>query len=271
MACDHSRSIPLLSKEYFAEIFEPLRGKRVGLVTPFGNVGDQLITWATGQLLEGFQVDWDFWDSRSWRDQRFDELLYGGGGNMGELYQNNWRLRDRVFACDLPVTILPQSFTSPEQRAYKRVFVRETASLALCPEATLAPDLALGLSVADLASPVSQVGIFLRRDSERTGRKSWLFCDPARVCRNPRQYLELAAKHKTIVTDRLHFAICGLIAGREVILVSNSYHKNRAMYNTWLKHFGCRYAETVREAYSMLDKDYQSSWSLRNLLRNLID
>jgi exopolysaccharide biosynthesis predicted pyruvyltransferase EpsI len=53
------------------------------------------------------------------------------------------------------------------------------------------------------------------------------------------------------VTDRLHFAIAGLHAGREVTLVANDYHKNRAMHETWLSHFGCRFAPCVADALAL--------------------
>jgi hypothetical protein len=37
----------LLPKHAFATVFEPLVGKRIGFVRPFGNVGDALIVMAT--------------------------------------------------------------------------------------------------------------------------------------------------------------------------------------------------------------------------------
>lgn len=50
------------------------------------------------------------------------------------------------------------------------------------------------------------------------------------------------------MTDRLHFAVAGLHAGREVTLVANDYHKNRSMHETWLAALGCRFAATSTEA-----------------------
>ncbi len=64
----------------------------------------------------------------------------------------------------------------------------------------------------------------------------------------PAAYLALAARHRRIVTDRLHFAVAGLHAGRDVTLVANDYHKNRSMHETWLAAFGCRFAATAAEA-----------------------
>ena len=58
----------------------------------------------------------------------------------------------------------------------------------------------------------------------------------------------LAADHRRIVTDRLHFAVAGLHAGRDVTLVANAYHKNRSMHETWLAGLGCRFADDSRQA-----------------------
>ena len=90
----------LLSPNAFSAVFEPLRGKRIGLVQPIGNVGDRLIEWATRQLFDAFGIAWKVVDP----DQRpdVDELVFGGGGNMGTLYQNNWELRGRILGYGMP-------------------------------------------------------------------------------------------------------------------------------------------------------------------------
>lgn len=238
----------LLPLEAFAPVFEPFRGLRVGLVTPFGNVGDTLIGWATEQLLDAFQIEWDHWREETAHESRFDELLFGGGGNMGVRYRNNWELRNRVFRSGLPVTVLPQSFNSEELRPYRRVFIRETASLAYCPQGELAPDLALGLRIEDVPQPRLGLGVFLRRDRERLRRFRWFSRDPARLCKTPQEYIRLAASYRRIITDRLHFAICGLLAGRQVTLLPNDYHKNRSMHATWLEDLGCEFAENCMSA-----------------------
>jgi exopolysaccharide biosynthesis predicted pyruvyltransferase EpsI len=151
-------------------------------------------------------------------------------------------------ATGLPLVILPQSFTSPEDRGFHRVHVRERSSLRIHPRGILAPDLALGLAWTQPAPPDRDLGIFLRRDQERGGRKPLLVRDPVRMARTPAAYLALASRHRRIVTDRLHFAVAGLHAGRDVTLVANDYHKNRSMHETWLAAFGCRFAATAAEA-----------------------
>jgi exopolysaccharide biosynthesis predicted pyruvyltransferase EpsI len=241
-------STRLLPLDAFAPVFQPLAGKRIGYVRPHGNVGDALIEWATRQLFQAFAVDWRFCDPEADGARDFDELVFGGGGNMGTRYRNNWELRGKVLALGLPVTIFPQSFTSPEERPYRRVYVRERASAAFCPQAILAPDLALGLQCAAGQTATRGRGVFLRRDPERAAGLRWFSRDPVRLCSTPRKYLELAASYDSIVTDRLHFAICGLLARRETTLLANDYHKNESMYETWLKALGCRFARNVRAA-----------------------
>jgi hypothetical protein len=236
----------LLAADAFAHVFEPLVGRRVGYVRPLGNVGDDLIEVAMVQLLREFGVRWSLWDTSA--PAEHDTLIFGGGGNMGTRYMGNHNLRGRALATGIPLTILPQSFTSAENRDFDRVYVRERTSLQLCPTGILAPDLALGLSWPKAPRPTRDLGVFLRRDRERRGAKPLLARDPVRLCKTPAAYLALAADHRRIITDRLHFAIAGLHARRDVTLVANDYHKNRSMYETWLLRLGCRFAEDSRAA-----------------------
>jgi exopolysaccharide biosynthesis predicted pyruvyltransferase EpsI len=54
----------------------------------------------------------------------------------------------------------------------------------------------------------------------------------------------MAAMHRRIHTDRLHFAVAGLMVGTEVVLYPNSYHKNREVYDLSLKRLGCKFSES---------------------------
>jgi len=238
----------LLRPDAFAAVCGPLVGRRVGYVSPIGNVGDRLIELAMVQLFTRFAVDWRLVDPAGPMPADIDVLAFGGGGNMGTLYRNNHDLRTRALATGLPLVILPQSFATPEDRGFERVFVRERVSLTLHPGGILAPDLALGLEWPAPPPPRRDLGVFLRRDAERVGSKLFRFHDPVKWVRDPAAYLALAARYRRIVTDRLHLAIAGLHAGREVTLLANSYHKNRSMHETWLAGLGCRFAETAEAA-----------------------
>ncbi|MCE9630697.1 MAG: polysaccharide pyruvyl transferase family protein [Planctomycetia bacterium] len=240
----------LLGPEAFAHVCEPLVGRKVGYVRPVGNVGDHLIELAMTQLFAIYGIDWSLvnLDDGPQASAGLDLLVFGGGGNMGTRYEGNYDLRSRALATGLPLVILPQSFTTTEDRPFERVHVRERGSLAYCPTGILAPDLALGLAWPEPPPAVRDLGVYLRRDQERGGRKPLLARDPVRLAATPGDYLAFAARHKRIVTDRLHFAVAGLHAGRDVTLVANDYHKNRSMHETWLADLGCRFAESAAEA-----------------------
>jgi exopolysaccharide biosynthesis predicted pyruvyltransferase EpsI len=241
-----SASRRLLDAGAFAHVFGPLVGRRVGYVRSAGNVGDELIEIATFQLLDAFGIRWRMQPVDGPAD--VDCLVFSGGGNMGSRYANNHRIRGQALMLGPPLIILPQSFTDCEDRPFARVFVRERASLALRPDGILAPDLALGLAWTSPSRPDRDLGILLRRDRERAGRRRLLVRDPVRMCRTPAEYMGLAARYRRIVTDRLHFAIAGLHAGRDVTLLANDYHKNRSMHETWLADLGCRFAPTLQHA-----------------------
>ncbi len=236
----------LLPLATFEPMFEPLIGKRIGFLQGHGNVGDALIELATVRLFGIFGVSWQPFDPA--RPVDVEAIVYGGGGNMGSLYPECLQQRRACLATGLPVTVFPQSYSAPEALPYARVYVRERASLTLVPEGILAPELALSLRRRDFGPARRGRGIFLRRDGESRQPKPWYVRDPIRWCRTPEAYLHLASRYRHIVTDRLHFAICGLLAGRRVTLLENGYHKNRSMYETWLVEVGCEFAQNWRGA-----------------------
>ena len=242
----------LLPLSEFAPIFEPLLGRRVGYVRTPGNVGDRLIEAATFQMLRRFGIDFAVTGPSS--ECEIDEWVLPGGGNMGSFYETNLRIRRQVVATGLPVSVLPQSFITPEHLAYARVFVRERASLGLRPDAFLAPDLALGFEIPRhwrlglgldarwKRKPDLGEALWLRRDREALFADVPCAGDPAARCRTPFGYLWLAARHTHVITDRLHFAIAALMCGRKATLLPNLYFKNRSMFDTWLVDLGCEWA-----------------------------
>ncbi len=236
----------LLEPGAFERVMAPLLGRRVGYLRPQGHVGDALIELAMTQLFAEFGIQWQPLDLDE--PAEVDVVVFGGGGSMGRRSVQNHALRTRALSLRLPVVVLPQSFTDREDRSFAQVFVRERASLDLRPDGVLAPDLALGLAWPAAGPPVQDLGILMRRDHERTGRRLQLARDPVALCSTPTETLALAARYRRIITDRLHFAIAGLHVGREVTLLPNNYHKNRSMHETWLAGLGCRFAESVEAA-----------------------
>lgn len=250
----------MLHPAYFAHVFEPLRGQRVGLVTVDGNAGDALICEATLQLAKYYEVE-----MYHWYDQpkiSYDLLAISGGGNMGDdspWIRSGAPTRAAAVATGLPVWVLPQSIDGElsESDRYQRLFVRDRYSLARVPAAILAPDLALAHQPYFEIPPATQpLGLYLRGDLEGLWRDRHQG-DPglpqayevgtAGYPDLVKRYLLHAAQFEQIVTDKLHYAVAGLICGRHVTLLPNSYYKNRGMYEAWLQHLGCHWADDPKE------------------------
>jgi hypothetical protein len=252
------------------ELFRPLVGKRLGYVRgELGNVGDTLQELALYRLVQHYGLDcvwlgpvaggrepWDWeladgrWDGTLTAD--VGELLLFGGGNMG-IRGGSRRIREKASRLGLPITILPNSWRAIEDVPNcVRYSAREWGSLRFCPRADVFPDLALSLDFSELlpgAAPTERLGVFLRTDQEArfAGALPGINQGPPFGLVGKRDvtgYARLAERYETLVTDALHFAICGLAAGREVYLLPGQYHKNRSMFEAWLAAVGCRWAES---------------------------
>ena len=232
---------PLIPLENFRHVFEPLQGKRVGLVDDWGNTGDQLIAAAARQLLNAYEIQW--MPVIGSRPDEFDVVLLPGGGSMGSYYLGCRRLRKRLLGLKKPCIVLPQSYMSPELGNFEKVYVRDRYSLEHCPEGILAPDLALALQCrAPIYDTKHPQGTFLRQDTENSSNLSNLG-DPASLATSPVEYIMLASQYQHVITDRLHFAICSLLCGNTTTLLSNNYHKNLGMWEAWLKDLGCLWGD----------------------------
>jgi exopolysaccharide biosynthesis predicted pyruvyltransferase EpsI len=247
----------LIPYSTYSEIFEPLRHKKVLFFPASGNVGDALIIESLLQLLAHFEVDYslallNFHEdilpqvtARRLNDYHY--VLWPGGGNMGRLYFTNYVLRQTIANLISPeqtnLIVLPQTWTSPETLSAKISYAREYESIRLyAPHAIFKPDLALGFNLSaytneTFASPDYDCGYFFREDYEKTLIPEQNTVDPASVCHTVMDYLTLASKYREIHTNRLHFALCGLILDRRVKLYANSYFKNQAVYEASLKSF----------------------------------
>ena len=233
--------MPLIPASEYKNIFDPLSGKKVGFVALDGNVGDRLADLAAEKLLIHFGIDYYFVPEQQLTDgsaqKEYDELLIAGGGNMGTLYPVCYETRSRALETGLPVTVLPQSFTNDQEdlSSYRQVYVREKASYDLVKDngnVTLAPELALGLPDPYVMQPqLFDFGLFLREDIESVyDDRALSITDPVTNNLTPMRYLSIASMFKEIMTDRLHFAIAGLIMGRKVtLLLSNC---NQVMHSS---------------------------------------
>jgi exopolysaccharide biosynthesis predicted pyruvyltransferase EpsI len=243
---------PLLPDSAFKPIADTLAVRRNWYFyqTP-GNLGDKLIARGTHRFFSKLDRNVilnpmpDQWDPTE------VGVIFAGGGNLGT-YKNVVEAREQVLnkvrGSSTPVVVLPQSGTQKlEFSDVTTLFVRETGTQALYPGAILAPDMAMFATIsAPEVTPQRKFGIFLRIDREgiiatKHGR------DPYEMFSTLEESALAILRCRTIVTDRLHFAILALILKREVVLLPNSYHKNRSMYETWLKGLGCKWADDAVE------------------------
>lgn len=225
----------LLPVETWDEVFVPWAGKKVHLIVPPGNPGDQLIHAATRQLFRKHGiVEVTLPDA--------EVLMYAGGGNAGGQYAfAEWFIP--LFDSPLPKVVLPQTFKTSSKLLEKAdiVWARDTTSVGVFPSARLTHDLSLAYRASVSATHENPVGVFFRIDAEKTSVPENNLGDPGARCRTHHDYLMLAGKYKAIHTNRLHFAVAGLIMGCEVTLYANSYHKNLSVYERSLKSLGCKW------------------------------
>jgi len=205
-----------------------------------GNAGDRLIERAAEQLCDEFALSWRVVEPDSLHG--CEVLLLFGGGNYG--HRCCWlerRRRAQALASGAPCVLLPQTAYGVEEGLYAQTFARDRASLVFLPGATLAPDLALFYRPAQSPPVICEQGKFFTTSPEGLWRGRGV--DPRHLFGDPDDYLAYVGAHRRIVTDCLHVAICGLIAGREVTLLPTRLHKQRSVWEAWLRRLGCRWAD----------------------------
>ena len=243
----------VIPASHYRKLFNDISGV-IGYIPMNGNVGDQLIELATLGLMRKWKIPYQIITAKRLEKDRLPKhishLYISGGGNMGGLYPGCRKIRRLACQKNIPVIVLPQTFTDAEENTnqFTQVWVREKNSLAICPGAKLAPDMAMSLSLDSRRSEARwRIGMYLREDKEGLFSDfSASFGDPVLLSSNLADYLELIVPYQHIVTDRLHFAIAALLMERRVTLLPNSYFKNRAMWETWLVKQNCLWADHPR-------------------------
>ncbi len=268
----------LLDPDLFAPAFAPLSGKHVAYVALPGNWGDRLIDRGAFEMMDHFgvkvvPVDRTYMQDYGMAgiDVRIEKtpqpiyptqspvvhgfrpdlsdvevIVVAGGGSMGTRYRETGAIRAHLLTLGKPVVILPSTFTDtdPTTGYYQHVYVRERGSLAYHPSGTLVPDLALAVEHTKAGPPVNSGGVFLRHDGEANFGSLPCAADPHGRQSLP-AYLAMAERQAYIVTDCLHFAIAGLYYQRPVTLLPGAIHKNRSMWEAWLRDLRVQWRERV--------------------------
>lgn len=247
------RSMPLIAQDQYKGLFRPLLNNKTGFLQLPGNHGDSMIAMATRQMFHFFGCEFREIGLDEITNRRLvgpvDQIVIGGGGSMGKKYRWNYELRRKVSDLGVPVIVFPQTIvdSGEDLTVYRKVYAREQIS-ADTYGIEMSPDLALGLSWNCAVTTKNGLGVFLRNDWERLQREcECSIGDPVELSSSVNEYIALAGSYREIVTDRVHFAIAGLMQGADVTLLNGAYFKNRSLYDSWLKDMGCRWADTFSE------------------------
>jgi exopolysaccharide biosynthesis predicted pyruvyltransferase EpsI len=245
-----TRYLPLLGLEAVSPIFTPLVAKRVGVIfyQGCGNVGDRLIETATEYLLEAFRINYQIVDPVEKMD--FDVLLVGSGGNYGHPYCAVEKdRRAAALATGLPCILLPQTVYGVEvhPRPWHAAYVRDAISARLLRGSKVAPDVTFCYA-PPCDVPAADADVCVSVSSLPEGLFSGFGPDLRLIFTDPDEYLVHVGRHRRVVTDSLHVAVCGLMARRKVTLLPTRLHKNRSIWETWLFRLGCGWSEDASDA-----------------------
>lgn len=237
------------------KLIQLVKDKKVLLHEPYGNIGDVLLQDATKQLFSRYHVEYKVCTPDAIPETTDAQILvYGAGGNVSGRYQTEKtveQLSNLTKKVGIPFVCFPQSIEhwKPHLLLFDHLFLRDQVSVNLaCHHGTFAelvPDVGLAYS-PNFPIPVATqgTGYFTRSDGEKRQPRGDGYNDPASHCHTVRAYIEHAARYKKIVTDRLHFAISGILAKREVVLCRNDYHKNESIWNSYL-HLFCQFQKDI--------------------------
>lgn len=242
----------IVGKSHFDRMANVIGDRKVALVGVTQNsVGDQLIEKAT----QKFFKDYEFVQTNP---EKADVLIFCGGGNLGDFYPAMEKRRRKHLNSGKPVIIFPQSINGKcfNLERYEHIFLRDWVSMDLSASyggnpgsngnVSFAPDMALYFDKKECIG--TKTGYFLRKDREaRHHIHPNNIGDPYTLFKGRTDFFDAVAPYKKIVTDRLHFAISSLLNGSETVLLPNSFYKNRAVWQAWLKDLGCQFANSIEE------------------------
>jgi hypothetical protein len=108
-----------------------------------------------------------------------------------------------------------------------------------------------------------------RPDSTRGERARGAILDPAYVATSFAHWLRIHLFARRILTNRLHSAIAGALAGKAVTLAPGSYHKNRSIWEFSLAERGVQWTDGIQKgsrAADWLPRRLRKSYKLERLV-----
>lgn len=235
--------------------------KEVILVPNPGNAGDYLILYSTILIFKKLNINFQFGGINNKYNKKI--IFYGGGGNLIHLYSdcrnfiyNNYKHNE--------IIILPHTICSNDDLLKKlintKIICRELVSYEYVYNTVnnkdivfLCKDLALYMDNDLLNNFKNNEGSGIlnafRKDIEskykgrvknnddlsRTLYKENINNDIKIYENVVKNFFFQISSYEIINTDRLHIAIAGFLLNKKVNLYSNSYYKNKAVYEYSLK------------------------------------
>jgi exopolysaccharide biosynthesis predicted pyruvyltransferase EpsI len=239
---------------FFLPLLKFLNGKRVLVIIPYGNVGDEFLRRGMDHLFLSHGINYRTIHVsvlEKNRDQGdFDVLCWGGGGNVSGRYGTEKSIimaSEVAKAKGASFVCFPQSIEEFKDHltVFNELFLRDLTSIKMCQKqdahAVLVPDFALALPQIQLRPVGRERGVFFRSDSESRGDRD--VNEPRRQDQTADEFMVAARAFDHVETDLLHFSIAALKQGRSVTLRAGNWHKNESMWKTWLHYLPCEFIE----------------------------
>lgn len=217
-----------------------------------GNYGDSLIWHGTMVLLNRLSIDVNYVDINSIVDNSI--LFIDGGGNFVDYYSDVHDFLALKHKKYKEIIIFPHTISGEKQKNLLKdlgpnitIFCREELSYDFVranlgyTNCYLSHDCAFYNDLSDYEKIGAGTLNAFRDDCEsvfynKPKNNIDISCDG--WCKKPLgDFLRKITKYEEIRTDRLHVAIAGAILCKKVVLFSNSYYKNLAVYEYSLKKY----------------------------------
>jgi exopolysaccharide biosynthesis predicted pyruvyltransferase EpsI len=266
-----------IASKQLLNLFQRFSGHKIIFVEPGGNFGDYLIYKGAFKLAALAGLRYESVTFAQFQAKSFapDEVVYihGSGGfvpmwsgtpmkilaKLAREFKGTVILGPSTFSedADYVKTILHESLDGAQ---FKKlfIFVRELTSYkvvqrCLAAEAELLcdHDTALNLVRSDLTSQTKcgkHVLYAIRQDKERLESQSYNYVswvDLISVCPSFDEWVRCHGRAKKIVTNRTHSTIMGSILGIPTVMLPNSYHKNRSIWEYSLEQRGVQWVDRI--------------------------
>lgn len=243
------------------------RNESIIYIENSGNAGDSLIAHGTWLLFDKLKLNYTMGTYSS--KYKNKTLFFAGGGSLVGLYEKCRIFLENNINNNNKIVLLPHTIANEDALIKKLdknviIFCREKASydyvyklMEMKNNLYLSKDMAFYIDKLDkLDKYANVVGVgelnCYRTDKEKTDiilppdnidlsvtlkKKPALINDRKKNDKVVASIFEYISKYEIINTNRLHMAIAACLLNKKVRFYSNSYYKNKAMYDYCLTNF----------------------------------